>query len=506
MIFKNIKNGISKHKKTIIAIVIIVIIAIIIVVTLTKEKFINVPLGSKSGFGFQEQDPNMPLFINFYPKQLGSDFALNGLLRHLKVNKLNPTIVNGNELQMLTESRVYGYGQNGSNQVNIGAPKVPIIIIPTIGASKVYAKWSRNGSDYVKTLDSYKNFETSEKWKCKDIQNEWTSLWFPEKGVDGLVEFCWSSIAKTEPGPNGPLAGPVNANGVKTTVNDMGQLDFEPGYDTLIKALNAIGYVNGSTLFGANYDFRKITTDMPTFTTQLKALIETVDHMGTGVVIIGHGFGASLANAFINSVPAEWKSKHVNSFVSVSGAFGGCPKALRVLLSGESGPNASENLLIRNTVENYDSLRLMLPNPAVYGPASPGTLIETSNYVSYTINDIPKILKESGIIDINTGSMSASILKDPQVPVYVLRGTNVFTESNYMYPNLTEGPQPSPEVQKNYSGDGTMPDIALDYPMSWSNVKTKVYDNAEHVKILSMLEPIQDILTLVNDINYGPQR
>ncbi len=465
------------------------------------EQFMNIGLGSKSGFGFQEQSLDRALFVNFYPNELGTDFRLSSLLRKLKMYNQGPTLTNANQLpRYLVSGPVNSGVYNGISQVTKGAPRIPIIIVPTIGASKIYGRWSKLGSDYVKKLDAYGNFETSTQWKCRDVQDNWEKLWFPE-GTQGLVEYCWSSLMKTD-----TSSGYVNnQQGLSTAVNDMGQLDFgSDSYNVLIKALNAIGYVNGQTLFGANYDFRKVTTDLLSFTRELKGLIDSKGPC----IIIGHGFGACLANAFLNSIDNAWKQRNIVSLLSISGTFGGCPKALRVLMSGE-GPNAvsnrQESKIIRNTTLNYDSLSLMLPNPSIFGD----TVLVSQNMKKFSAHEIPELLKRvnsnvpSGIL----GDFTMKMLKAPEVPVYIMAGTGLNTESGYVYSDLLDSPQ---QTLKGYVGDGTVPDMSLRYPLEWSkyqkqDVNFKFYENAEHAQILSMYEPVSSILKLLcskNGLNY----
>ncbi len=463
-----------------------------------QEKFENTILGSKSGFGFQKQSTDKPMFINFYPEQLGSDFRLADLLRRLKVFKMTPTITNGNQYPAYIASKPFGpidtsNTYRGITQVNAGAKRVPIIIVPSIGASKIYAKWSKNGSDYVKKLDAYGNFETSDRWKCKDIQDTWTNLWFP-KGTNGLVEYCWSVNAKIDTS-NGYLS---NGQGVDTTINEIGQLDFMPGYDTLIKSFVDIGYVPGSTLYGLNYDFRKITTDVQVFNSSLQNLITSLNGP---CIIIGHGLGACVANQFLANMNQGFKDSKIKAFVSIAGTFGGVPKALKTLMSGDYIANKQESKLIRNTTLNYDGLHLMLPNPTVYKDFQ----IVSHNSYHYKTTDIPLLAKKVGstvpyeiIANFNNNTLRA-----PGVLSYVMAGTGLYTESNYIYSNLLDDPL---TTFKNFSGDGTVPEFASKYPLEWAKkqknpVIYRSYENAEHLTILSMYEPVSDLLKVVSDLN-----
>jgi hypothetical protein len=463
------------------------------------ENFGDYPLGTginmMSGFGFQEMTLQRPIFVNFYPKELGTDFKLADYLRRLKMERNEPTLYNGLQKPAYTLSRPYPNDISksfyGYTQISAGRDMTPVIIIPTIGASKIYAKWSKQNGLSVKKLDSYGNFETTDKWNCKDTQNEWTKIWSPQQNVQGLVEYCWSENAKITVTQNGYLD---NTAGTSTIVNDIGQLDFESSYyDTLIKALYAIGYVEGSTLFGANYDHRKVSSDSNYFVNSLKSLI---DSLGTSVILLGHGFGACVANNFLNSVNQQWRQNKIKTFISVSGTYTGCPKALRVLMSGESLPNSQESKIIRDTTLNYDSLYLMTPNSMLYA----NTTLVVKNKNNITGSNIPYISQRIGSVSYSVPYVETykkKMLADSGIPTFSLVGTGINTESSYVYSDFLDNPI---QISKKYNGDGTVPDFSLLYPLNyWSKVSSRVYNNAEHTQILSMFEPIRDILEIVKN-------
>jgi hypothetical protein len=73
-------------------------------------------------------------------------------------------------------------------------------------------------------------------------------------------------------------------------------------------------------------------------------------------------------------------------------------------------------------------------------------------------------------------------LKPPNVPVYIIGGVNLPTESSYMfqyslinepvrnYPmNSQFGPNNNQFLfPENFNGDGTIPRFALEFPLTWS--------------------------------------
>jgi lysophospholipase-3 len=457
------------------------------------ENFENLPQGSKSGMGFQHSINTYPLFLNFYPAELGQDFNLSAVIRKLKMIQNEPTLYNGMQRQL--------------GSTNIGAKKCPIILVPGIGASTIYGKWNKNSSKSVKKLDAYGNFTTDEKWACRDQQNKWVPLWFPDE-TTGLNQTCWSDNTRVQ------LFGDnvVNSQGVQTTTNGMDSLEFQTGvYSTLIEAFQALGHVNGTTLFGASYDFRTICTieELAKFAVSLTNLIESsVNFNNKKAVLVCHGLGAVLMNFLLVNSSKEWKDKYIQCFIMISASFGGSPKALRVLLSGEKLPNDSERVIIQETVKNFTGLQWMLPRPEIF-KNEPIVYYRQNRYTADKMPDILKLIGEDETSKIYTSiinGISEKSLEAPNVLTYVIGGVNVPTEYNFYYEDMNFEPVRNypQDMQSSvkFNGDGTMPRFALEYPLQWTKfqkepVHFRFYEGAEHSKILSMLEPVTDILEII---------
>jgi hypothetical protein len=485
------------------------------------EKFMNIPLGASSdgpyGLGFKKISSDNPLFANFYAPILGSDFKLNSTIRKLKLESNSPTILNG--------LKVGAFTSVGLGQVNLGPRKAPVFIIPTIGASTIYAQWSKpNGSTMsAKKLDAYGNFQETTKWSCKDTEDSWTKIWFPGE-TSSLSKYCWVDNVSVRPTSNEI----VNNPGISTELSNMGSLDFETKiYDVLITALYAMSYVQGTTLFGASYDHRLIASDsvFEGYKRSLTSLIETsVSNNKKRAILIGHGLGAVVMNKILVSMPRSWLENNIESFFVVSGTFGGVPKALRVLMSGESLPDPQDQQLIRNATLNFSGLHMMLPRPEVYSKQK----LVSYKQNEYTASDIPVLLKKvsedilhnNDVVDTyNLVSKDTDYLKAPQVPVYIFAGVNVPTESSYNYDSLIDDPavnypsygtdsgtQSEFAFDQDYNGDGTVPKFVLEFPLSWAqqqtqSVQMKFYERAEHSKIMMMNEPVSDLLEIIKILN-----
>jgi hypothetical protein len=482
-------------KKQVIIVVTIVAVIAILLINNKNESFENLQYIGGSGFGFEQPSSISPLFVNFTSPNLAQDFNLTSTIRKLSMNNgIFPP----------------GFGKSSSVQFPSKSAKCPIIIVPDIGASKIFAKWNIMEPDSIKKLDAYGNFEqNSETWKCRSYQDSWTPIWFPDQ-TSNLTQMCWKNNVQV----NAIGDNVVNAPGVTTTVSN--DLNFETGiYGPLIKSLQAVGYVANNNLFGLSYDFRTIfcEKEITTFMTTFGNLIENYTRNGKKAIIIGHGLGSVLINAILLRLDKRWKDNYIQAFITVSGSFGGCPKALRTLLNGDDIPNDSGKV-VRDACINFSGLHILLPQPEIYGQ----TPLLLNKQTAYSSEDLSSILQETGADKVYNIVRKINTLDFPDVLVYSLCGTGLPTESNYvMSPSsdfVKNGPYyntygPNYEnftYSSNFNGDGTIPMVSLQHPERWRGsqsepINTKYYQNAEHSKILSMNEPISDILGVINSFN-----
>lgn len=70
--------------------------------------------------------------------------------------------------------------------------------------------------------------------------------------------------------------------------------------------------------------------------TKLKALIEETYYKNnnTKVVIIAHSMGNPVTLYFLNHQSQQWKDKFIQSFIGLSGVWGGVIKSMRLFASG----------------------------------------------------------------------------------------------------------------------------------------------------------------------------
>lgn len=476
----------------------IMIVALILSGMNKKESFGSDEIPSMHSMPKNEAQPGsgLPLFMNFYPR-FGSDFKLFDYVQKLKLNNTNPMwngVYKNTSSRNLTESKKLS----------------PVIIVPGLGACPIFARWNKSSGAQMESPDRTGNFQMSDSWSCKQVQDSWVKIWPPD--LDGLSSYCWANNTRVVPS-KGSI---VNTSGINTVNQEFGSIDFanEDYMSSLIEALEAFGYQKGINLFCANYDFRKIgdPDEMNDFCSSFTKLIEhNCALQENPAIIIGHDLGSVIANYFLVSSVKDWKNRFIGKFISISGAFGGCPKALRTILSGASTPGNSANF--NSAIKASCGLSLMLPDPSVYGD---NPLVHY-NQTLYSSKDIPKLLSMVSKDAMETMNVCKSIkntsMKAPGVETHILGGSDVNTESSYKY-NLSLVNEPDKNVpfyrmelpfnQKfNYNdyfqGDGTIPKFALEYPIWWAKsqkepVYYQFFAGAEHTKILSTLDLIQYII------------
>lgn len=476
-------------------------ISSIIPIMLGSIGILSLLVGSKSESfeNMESYQAETSIFLNMYPKVTGRDYSLVNFIKKLKLNN-NDTVP---ETVKSNFGKLY-------RTLNSTKKLPPVFIFPGIGASKIYAKWNKANSDQVKILNDTGSFEKSDEWSCREYQSDFQNIWFPS--VNKAAKYCLAENLKV----SAKDKNIVDDQGIYTITEQIGNLDFDTNvYDNLIDTLKAYGYTENENLFGVQYDFRKIgsESEINKVCMSISKLIErTCSLQEYPAVIIGHDLGSMIANYFLVNSDSSWKNQYIKSFISISGTFGGCPKALRTILSGDDLLDYPLNQVIKN----FTGLMMMLPRSEVYGD-NPIIHYNQVSYTSYDVRDlINKVSPEHAEIYDIAKTVTDKCMEPPGVPVYIVAGTDLNTESSYNYnKSLINDPIKNypyyqidlPDTQKfNYPdyfvGDSVMPKFALEYPIFWSKyqeqpVNYQFFGNAEHNKILSMEKPIKYILAAV---------
>jgi len=242
----------------------------------------------------------------------------------------------------------------------------PVVIIPGLGGSMIFNKWSKNMPDPP--------LPESLLPPCAKSRTEWTPLWVDPVAAmsESFGANCWQY--RMEPdydqgyrNKDGVEADPwqgadlVNPDGSVKLSKYFGGIDgvnillqewdfkipVKMGYmfQLLITDLQKIGYEAQKDLFGAPYDFRTISSKGPSdhYYEGLKALLEFAAK-GKPAAVVTHSLGCCVFKRFLSEyltaklgrvAAASWKDAHVGSWICVGSPFGGAPMALRTALSGD---------------------------------------------------------------------------------------------------------------------------------------------------------------------------
>ena len=344
------------------------------------------------------------------------------------------------------------------------SPKTPLILIPGLASSRVYAKYNIPG--------------------CP-VQTSWEQVWASLSGIGRTA--CWQNLLKmgfadgkfTEPAGVTKTAwrdSNFDASGRFVITEDFGgvlgcsdllpyisELSGSPWvWRNLINAVTARGYAPAENVFGAPYDFTRITNPdyMFEYFRRLKGLIELAFERNNGikVVIASHSLGCPLTNLFFNfylpqtmSSPQAadiWKSTFIKRWVPIAGPFGGAPAAVRSVMKGDG--LGMDVLCTSDCTAYYNAfMKLcsgvvwMAPDQSVFQNLHLGTIQDGARTQLFyaDVTSVRDMFTLGGKPDTalafvtNTQPLSGYVKSPPGVPVHVI------TSSCTIASKATEGGQ-----------------------------------------------------------------
>jgi hypothetical protein len=233
-------------------------------------------------------------------------------------------------------------------------PKSPIIIVPGLGGSALFATW----------------YLPDSAWNCTERQKEPYRVWVSAQAVaPDFISSCWKAkmmnrysnghfstlpgVQRTAWRDNGDrLMHFGEYQGMKLT-SDFGGIDgvavlnctvnfaSKSAYMfyNVIKAFCVNkGYKPARSILGAPYDFGLILDPnyQAEYFRRLKLLIEYSVGINGGkkAHLLCHSLGCTTTLLFLHTMTQQWKDQYINTYVPIAGPFAGSPKALRTVLSG----------------------------------------------------------------------------------------------------------------------------------------------------------------------------
>lgn len=233
-------------------------------------------------------------------------------------------------------------------------PKSPIIILPGLGGSALWAKW----------------YLPDSAWNCTERQKEWYRVWVSAQAVaPDFISSCWKAkMMNTYSNRHfTPLPGVTRTawrdsgdrllhfgeyQGIALT-SDWGGIDgvavlnctvnfaSKSAYMfyNIIKAFcDKKGYKPTRSILGAPYDFGLILDPayQAEYFNRLQVLIEYSVNINGGkkAHLLCHSLGCNTGLLFLQTMTQQWKDQYINTYCPIGGPFAGSPKAIRTVLSG----------------------------------------------------------------------------------------------------------------------------------------------------------------------------
>lgn len=274
-----------------------------------------------------------------------------------------------------------------------------------------------------------------------------------------------------------------NAAGVVTRAPFFASTRGLIGWGPLVRQLEAVGYRDGASLFGAPYDFRYSvapsghqSAEGARYFAALARLIERASSLNEDlpVVLVPHSLGCALAYQFLLGQPLAWRRRYVKRVVFVAAALGGFAEGMDILAAGmDLGlPNLARPSRIR-LGRSQQSALWRLPTPMVFGDRP----LVVANNTTYTANDIVEFLEAIGFPEgvrpyVTRVLPMWEALPAPMVPVTSIIGVGVSTPETFVYGE--EGFVGAPEVVYG-EGDGDINMVSLEaIEKEWSGVEGQV--------------------------------
>jgi len=420
-----------------------------------------------------------------------------------KINKEKSLLFPGMCLTSLEVQNLGKKGREYSKQLKSAVNLEPVVLVPGLCGSGIEVEVSQAIEPHYYCYSNY----------------GWRRLWL---NIAALlpgerdcfyhnIDIFYNETTNTYYNNPGVQTRPIDWGGV----SGIDYLDYELGigvsltsyFAPVIEDLKALGYVVGKNVRGAPFDWRK-PYNPDNFIENFRKLIEETYTINGNkrVNIIGHSMGSIHSTQFLNFQTQEWKDKYISALITVSAPWGGSPKALRSIISGDNFGIEVTSWLplidakrVRPTLRRAGGVIYMLPDIGLYNT----TEIVKTPTKSYSAVTMPQLLDDIGspvskAIWYKVHDVMDKIV-GPKVETHCLYGINFPTEEHYTYNN---GWDNQPEITFSHQGDGTITDDSLrrclDFEKEQSQpVFIKEFDLADHLTVLNDQELIDYILKLL---------
>lgn len=357
------------------------------------------------------------------------------------------------------------------------APKLaPVIIIPGLGGSILHMRWNFDN-------EQFKEFQAEvDNILCLQKKKTWEQAWPSLNGVKPvwMGAACWRY--KMDPMYN-KRNGFINKLGVEVTawrtypldLNDdlvisddfggtagvdillkLGDINLAYMFNRLILDLRSNGYVDKQSLFGAPYDFRRITGKQYSwiYYKALKKLIEhAVKSNGKKAIILSHSLGCSTFKIFLSGYlpqmlgeenAQKWKDEYLQIWMPIGAPFGGSPKSLKIIISGDHmgmgqlciGQEC--NFWYQKLQKNISGVIWMVPTEEIFHGVD--VLARSPFIIPGKKSDLKRLYETVNAMNasssINDMPPAALMLRPPLVKVLAINGSSADTAMNFEYEDI----------------------------------------------------------------------
>ncbi|XP_014282231.1 lysosomal phospholipase A and acyltransferase [Halyomorpha halys] len=369
----------------------------------------------------------------------------------------------------------------------------PVIFVPGDGGSQLEAKLNKS---------------TTVHYVCDKTTKDYFTLWLDVNHLLPIAIDCWVDNIKLN--FDEATNKTFNQPGVETRIPNFGDpsrveyLDpsrlaitgdyFSHIGDTLV----SLGYIRGENLHGAPFDFRKGPSELGIFFENLTNLIEStyIENGNSSVVLIAHSMGGPLSLILLNNKTQSWKDKYIRALVTLSGAYGGSVKALKVFATGDDlGVYLLNETVLKQVQTTLPSSAFLMPNQFLWGDE---VLVSTPDK-NYTINNVESFFNDINYpigwkMFLNEKDFTKKLVP-PGVEVHCLYGVGVSTIKQLIYKSNKFPDQPLFVYE---DGDGTVNIRSLEVCKDWltkqkQEVHTQGFDGSDHMAILKDVRVINYI-------------
>lgn len=269
----------------------------------------------------------------------------------------------------------------------------PVVLVPGLLASVVEGKLTGIPSNITLPHKS-----------CKRNTTKWETFWAEPSRLLPKPFDCLCSYISMDIDP--VTGASKNKEGVELRVPQFGSLyavdrvvpkgltkGMSDVYHRIISTLKKAGFVEGETLFGAGYDWRRFPHE-EWFNATSKLIETAVNKTGKRVVVVSHSMGGPYTYELLMSKSKAWRNRYVEHWIPISPVLSGTPLAIYAMLA-KSLPVLPKYISdIARIAANAEEQYYLLPKRQ-YGTGH--DVFIKSNKHQYTQEDFPELFDRIGV-------------------------------------------------------------------------------------------------------------